>query len=216
MIEVPERRIRVCLVDDHQMVLDGLGLILGRAPVVEVVGTATSASAAMTLCVEKEPDVLVCDLSMPGESGLELMHKLMKVQPDLKVIVLSMHDDLNLVREVIGAGVKGYVLKNKGAEELVSAITQVVNGGLYYSQEIMLQLMQDMRQSQDRTERITHRELEIIKLVAEGLTTLQIADKLFISENTVETHRKNILRKTKTKSSVELINYARSHKLIGG
>jgi len=153
---------------------------------------------------------VITDISMPGMSGTELTKKIKQDFPNVKVLVLSMFKEKSIINEIVKAEAEGYILKNTGREELVSAIEKIVDNGTYYSHEVLSQLILKNSKVQKKSEfntSLTERELEIIRLIAEELTTAEIADKLCISPRTVDTHRKNILEKTNSKTIVGLMKF---------
>lgn len=205
--------IKLYLLDDHQIVIDGLKLMLENTPGMQLIGENTNPEKALAELNTLEPDVLICDVNMPGMTGIELSKTLSNTNTKINILILTMIDSVHTLNELLDSGVKGYVLKNKGREELITAIQTVASGNNFFSAEIMRQVLAAAK-SIDKPQRLTTREIEIIKLLAKGLSSPDIAEKLFISENTVETHRRNILRKTNTHSTVELINYSRSNHII--
>lgn len=205
--------IKLYLLDDHQIVIDGLKLMLENTPGMQLVGENTNPEKALVELNSLQPDVLICDVNMPGMTGIELSKTLSKNNSKINILILTMIDSVHTLNELLDSGVKGYVLKNKGREELITAIQTVASGNNFFSAEIMRQVLAAAK-SIDKPQRLTSREIEIIKLLAKGLSSPEIAEKLFISENTVETHRRNILRKTNTHSTVELINYSRTNHII--
>jgi DNA-binding NarL/FixJ family response regulator len=163
-------------------------------------------------------DLLISDISMPGMSGVDLTKKVKQQCPDVKVLILTMFNDPAIINEILQAEAEGYILKNTGKQELLSAITRIMDSGTFYSNEVvnlMAAYKRKIKNNGAEKETLTTRELEILKLVCEELTTAQIAEKLFISPRTVDTHRKNILEKTKVKTIIGLIKYAYENNLIG-
>lgn len=205
--------IRIYIVDDHQIVIDGLKLMLENTPGMLLVGENTSPEKALEELQTLKPDVLICDVNMPGITGIEVSKTLKKNSPEINILILTMIDSVHTLHELLDSGVKGYVLKNKGKEELINAIRTVAEGHNFFSAEIMRQVLAAAK-NVDKPQRLTSREIEIIKLLSKGLNSHDIAGQLFISENTVETHRRNILRKTNTHSTVELINYSKDNHII--
>lgn len=204
---------KVILIDDHPILLNGLVSILKSSGQVEVTGSGGSASEAFALLEKALPDILICDYNLPDETGLALVQKVKRIYPELKIIILSMHSEPYLVREILKEGIQGYVLKKETKEELLAAIETVYSGRMYFSNEINAILMKSLHDpGEERL--LTERELEVLRLIAEECSNKQISEKLFISERTVETHRKNIFRKTKTSSLVGLIKFAYANNLI--
>lgn len=204
---------RVVLVDDHAIMLDGIKGILSKVEELEVVYTANRAEDALNYFKLNQADMLITDFNMPGMDGLALIHAVKRILPSIKIIVLSMHDEIHLTKEILKSGVNGYVLKKDTQQELLTAIQEVQQGRVYLSNDINKLLIRNLDQPEDG-KLLTDREREIVKLIAKEYNNKQIAEELFISERTVETHRKNIFRKTGTSSLVGLIKFAYSNNLI--
>lgn len=202
---------KIYIVDDHQLIIDGVKLMLSNTKC-KIVGESNSTMKALSEIPKLRPTIVICDISMPEMTGLELVKRLKQQNPSLKVMMLSMFDNPALLNDLMHSNIDGFVLKNKGKDELVYAIEQIARGQVYFSPEIMQHLL-GFRKS-NSLPRLTLREIEVIKLLDEGLSSSQMACKLNISENTIETHRRNILRKTDTHSATELLRYARDNKLI--
>ena len=213
-------RINLLLVDDHQMVIEGVKTLLKSDPAVRVVAQANSGAEALRRLREHpEVHVAIVDLNMPLMSGVELTRYIRTDFPAVRVMALSMFHDHASVLEVLEAGGSGYLLKNTTKVELSAAIASVAAGRNYYGPEVGQTLLDHLNLSGQRDAvapvvELTPREREILRLVAEEKSNQDIADALFISERTVETHRKNILTKTNCKSVVGLIQYAIKHKLL--
>lgn len=204
----------IFIVDDHQMVIDGLRLIIDTINGFDIVGESTSAPRALDMLATTHADILLTDVSMPEMSGIELTRLVKKKFPHIKIIALSMFSESQVIAEMIDAGISGYILKNTGKQELIEALNKVSSGQNYFGQDITLQFMKSFKRNQDESSRLTDREVEIIRLIEQDFGNKQIADMLFISERTVETHRKNILRKTNTQTVVGLLKYAYERKII--
>lgn len=203
----------ILLVDDHRILLDGVKNLLANSPNFEVKDTATTGKEALQLLKSNEYDIMVTDYELPEITGLELIRAAKTVLPDMKIIVLSMHDDPSVVRELLRAGIHGYILKKDTHKTLTDALHKVVAGKRFLSDEISDLIIQ-MADEPEQTGVLTPREVEILKLVAKEFSSRQIAEILFISERTVETHRKNILKKTGATNLVGLIKYAYANNLI--
>ena len=203
----------VLLVDDHRILLEGVKNLVNSLPRFEVADTATTGSQALDLIKRNDYEILITDYEIPGLTGLELIKAARAVQPEIKVIVLSMHDDPSVVRELLRAGIQGYVLKKDTHTTLVEALQKVVEGKKFLSDEISDVLIQ-LTESGNESNGLTSREEEILRLIVKEYSSRQIAEILFISERTVETHRKNILRKTGSANLVALIKYAYAHNLV--
>lgn len=209
--------IKLVIVDDHQMFLDGISMILGNHENFQIINTFTSAHEAFNSLHTQVPDILITDLNMPEMSGLELTQKIKLLFPDIKVLVLSMHNDRDIVSEIVNVEAEGYILKNSNKRELIRAIETIANGSTYYSNEIisiMLSRYQKQVQQRESLQILSDREREVLELIAQELNNEEIADKLNISRRTVETHRKNMMTKTSVKSIVGLLKFAVKNDLI--
>ena len=210
-----EQKIKIIITDDHQMLVDGIISLLKGEKKFEIIGTANNGNEALALIEKNQPDILLTDINMPEMNGVELTKNVKTKFPQIKIIALSMFGDQHAISEMLDAGVNGYILKNTGKEELVAAIEKVNDGGVFYSREVSDQMMRTLTdKSKNETPSLTTRETEIVKLIAKEYSNAQIAKELFISERTVETHRKNIFRKTNTTSLVGLIKFAFANNLI--
>lgn len=209
-------KIRLAIVDDHQIVIDGLISLLGGQPRYSVELTTTSARFLLDQLRNIPVDVLLTDVMMPEMNGRELAATIRKQHPHIRILALSMSGEGQLVNQMIAdADIAGYVLKNIGKSELLHALDKIAEGGLYFSEEVLAEMGKASLIRKENAEvHLTAREIEIIALIEKEFNNKQIADALFISERTVETHRKNIFRKTSTNSVLGLIKYAYEHKLI--
>ena len=206
--------IKVVLVDDHHIILDGLTSLLETDPQFKIIASLESAEQALEFFQKDQPDILLTDYSLPGMTGLDLFKKVKSLYPKMRVAVLSMHDEASVVRNILKEGVHGYLLKNIQQFELRSALKQIYMGYPYVSPEITRIMMTELNQPEQKSDLLTEREREILKLIAKEYSNKQMAEKLFISERTVETHRKNIFRKTNTNTLVGLIKFAFEHNLV--
>jgi DNA-binding NarL/FixJ family response regulator len=204
---------KLFLTDDHAILLGGLVKIIESEPDLEVVGTAGSVGETMEKLTQTKTDLLITDYNLPDEDGLALVQKVKSKYPNMKILVLSMHDEAHLVKEVLKEGVNGYMVKNDSHKQLISAIYTIKSGNTYLSSQINDILIKGLN-GEGEQKLLTTREREILKLIAKEYTNKDIAEELFISERTVETHRKNILRKTRTHNLVGLIKYAYANNLI--
>lgn len=209
---------RVFIVDDHQIMVDGIKSLLELSNDYEVVGTTTQSATALKLITDSKTDIVITDIEMKELSGIELTKQIKAYNIGIKVLALSMYGDRNTINEMIGAGVDGYILKNTGLEELLAALESIKEGNVFFSKEItkeMLNAIKDMKNPlENKQVHLTPREIEIIQLIAQELSNAEIGNRLFISERTVETHRKNIFRKTDKKSVAGLIIYAMENQLV--
>lgn len=204
---------RIFIVDDHQMVIDGINLMLEGKHGFTVVGESTQPLQVVGLLENTPVDILITDVGMPQMSGVELSRAMKNKFPHIKILALSMFGDSQIIAEMIDAGISGYILKNSGKKELIEALTKIAEGQNYFGQEITMQLMKSFKRNQEEV-KLTDREIEIIRMIEKDMTTRDIAETLFISERTVETHRKNILHKTNTQTVVGLLKYAYERKII--
>jgi two-component system, NarL family, nitrate/nitrite response regulator NarL len=211
-----EKKIQLALVDDHQIIIDGLVSLIKNHNTIEVVCTANSGEAMLHLLQQNSIDVLLTDVVMNGMSGQALAKIVKQQYPNIKIIALSMSGVGEIVDEMIkDADISGYLLKQTDKAELIQAIEQVFNGGIYFQPQIIVELeKQSKLKQQTQAAHLTNREIEIIKLLEKDLSNKQIAEQLFISIRTVETHRKNILAKTNTNNILSLIKWAYEHKVI--
>jgi len=215
------KKIKVILVDDHEIVRDGIHLVLSDAKDIKIIAETDNGEEAINLVGELTPDILLCDITMPGLSGIETAELVSRDHPDTKVIMFSMHEDEEYISKAIENKAAGYLSKNAEKEEIIAAIRTVAQGGQYFSSDVS-QTMLSSYVSNAITEKeaghgklhLTARESEVLKYVAIGLRSKEIADKLFISTRTVETHRNNIMQKLEVKNTAELIRYSIENKLI--
>jgi len=209
-------KINIAIVDDHRIVIDGIKSLLEDHEAFNIVACSTSAIEMLQTMQHTQVDILLTDIMMPEMNGQQLAKEVRKQFPATRILALSMSGQGDIVSEMINdADIAGYVLKNISKEELSGAIIKIAAGGIYFDDQILdeLQRFSNM-QKQNEEAHLTMREIEIVKLIEKELSNKEIADQLFISERTVETHRKNIFRKTKTNSVIGLVKYAYEHKLI--
>ena len=207
----------VVVIDDHEVVINGLTAMFGGQPDMKIVYTTTSPGALFEYLSSHKADILLMDIQMPGVGGVELCKQVLKLQPEIKIIAFSSFDDSHYVKQVMRNGASGYVLKNADQQTLLKAIQHVMQGEEYLDDSIKNILLQESIRGQRRSIfeiPLTKREIEILKLVAEGLSNQQIADKLFISLRTVETHRLNLSQKLAAKNTATLVKEAIKRGLI--
>ena len=209
-------KITLALVDDHQIVIDGLTSLLKGHDKFKFAFATTNSSEVIERIAQTPIDVLLTDVMMPKLPGNQLAKQVKEKYPDVKILALSMSGQGDLVNEMIeDADISGYVLKNIGKQELITALEKIADGGIYFSDEVIDELQRTSeRKKQNAEAHLTDREIEITRLIEKEYNNKQIAESLFISERTVETHRKNIFRKTNTNSVIGLVKYAYEHKLI--
>lgn len=204
------------MVDDHQIVIDGLTAVLKEEDQLQIIVTANSAKQMLQLLQQNEVDILLSDIVMDDMSGQQLAKEVRQQFPQIKIIALSMSSVGEVVEEMINdADISGYLLKQTGKDELVAAIKKVYTGGIHFQQKILDELEKQSNKRKDINDaHLTIREKEIIILLEKDLSNKQIADALNISVRTVETHRKNILKKTDTNNLLSLLKWAYEHKII--
>jgi two-component system, NarL family, response regulator NreC len=210
--------IKVLIADDHAIVRAGLRALLVEAADFDLVGEAVGGYEAIELVGKTNPDVLILDLSMPDLDGISVTRKIKPQFPELKILILTLHEDEALLKEAIKAGAAGYILKRAAEAELISAIRVILRGDIYVDPAMLRGLIEESPQPQvnqeEQNEPLTPRETEVLKLIVEGCTNRQIGQELNISIRTVEGHRANIADKLGIHSRVELVRYARQHGLI--
>ncbi len=209
---------RVLIADDHTIVRSGVRLLLGGEPDIQVVGEALDGDEALALTEALQPDVVLMDIAMPGMDGLEATRRIKARWPDVEVLVLTMHRSDDYFFEMLKAGASGYVLKSAEIGELVNAVRLVSRGEVYLYPTMARQLVQDFLSRADESPvpdpSLSPRENEILKLLAEGYSSKEIAAKLVISPSTVHTHRSNLMSKLGLSNRRELIQYARKRGLL--
>ncbi|HJV20004.1 MAG TPA: response regulator transcription factor [Sediminibacterium sp.] len=211
------KKIRLAIVDDHTVVIDGLKSMLGGFPHLEVVYATQSGTELLAYLQTAVPDILLMDIQMPEINGIDLCKLVLKQCPGVKVIAFSSFDDSNYVKQLFRSGVKAYLLKNSGKQTILKAIETVMEGEQFMDEAIQKILLQESITGQRRSIfdiPLTKRETEIVQLVAEGLSNQEIADKLFLSLRTVETHRMNVNQKLGVKNSAGLVKEAIKRGLV--
>ena len=214
-----EDRIRVMIADDHAVVRQGIRIVLEQVEGIEVVGEASDGDEALALARELRPDVVLLDVTMPGKTGLEVARDLRAEGPESAILILSMHDDPEYVLQAVRAGADGYVLKDVAPSELRAAIQAVHDGREYFAERVTHQLSVGLRaelereQQRSRVASLTPREVEVLVLVAEGMTNREIGEKLDISPRTVETHRERVMTKLRIRTVAGLTRFVVEHGL---
>ncbi|HLW79364.1 MAG TPA: response regulator transcription factor [Terriglobia bacterium] len=211
---------RILIADDHEIVRRGLRVILGARPDWEVVGEAANGREAVELARKLKPDAVVLDIAMPELNGLEATHQILKAAPAAEVLILSMHESEQLVREVLDAGARGYVLKSDAGRDLVGAIEHVLQHRPAFTSKVANMVLegyltgQGKKDEQQGPGRLTSREREIVQLLAEGKSNKDVAVALDISVKTVEAHRSNIMHKLGLHSLSDIVHYAVRNKIV--
>ena len=210
--DLAQRTITVVLADDHEIVRNGIRMVLEAEPDVEVVAEAGDADTAARYVLGHKPMILVLDLSMPGTPSLEILPKVAEASPETAIVVLTMQNEPAFAREALRKGVRGYVIKHSAASELVDAVRSAVAGETYINPQLGARMVAeaDLGPPDD----LTPREIEVLGLVALGYMNPEIAEQLVLSVRTVETHRANIQRKTELTTRAELVAYALDHNLV--
>ncbi len=210
---------KVAIVDDHKMFRQGVESMLQEHDDVSLAWGAANSAEAISHLDNDQPDVILMDISLGDESGITLTKSILGTYPNIKILGLSMHKEDNYIVNLLEVGAKGYLLKDAGAEEMVLAIKKVYDGDTYYSSHVTNVLMKHLTQGTKPTAtgsqvKLTNRELEILKLIAEENSNPEIAEQLFISIRTVDTHRRNLLDKLQAKNTAGLVRYALKHGLV--
>ncbi|MGQ1908947.1 response regulator [Marinifilum sp. RC60d5] len=204
------------IVDDHKMFRSGLQFLLSNVPNIKVIGEASNGLEFMEIAKNEHIDIALMDINMPKMNGIEATKLAIEKYPDMKVIVLSMHGEEEYYDQMLDAGVKGFLLKNSDADELIAALEAIIAGKSYFSQELLVDILDQKRLQKLRTDvvKLSQRELEVLKLICDGYSNAEIAEQLFISHRTVDRHRANLLSKTGCKNSTSLVMYAVKNKII--
>ncbi|APV52061.1 DNA-binding response regulator [Betaproteobacteria bacterium GR16-43] len=210
--------IRIVLADDHTIVREGLKQLLVADGGLEVVGEADNGHDALARVRELDFDVLLLDMSMPGKSGIELIKQIHDERPKLRILILSMHEEHQYAVRAIRAGACGYLTKESASRQLVAAIKKVAAGGAFISSEVAEQLALGAMPGAESAphEKLTDREFQVFRMIAEGMGVSDIAERLHLSVKTVSTHKANILHKLEVAGTGELIRYALAHRLVEG
>ena len=213
-------KIKIVLVDDHQMFRDGVKSVLSDEENIELIGEVGNGNDLYELLKIDSPDLIITDISMPDISGIEITKYVTENYPEIKILILSMHSNVEFITKSLGAGANGYLPKDTSMNELLEAINTIYKGENYFNKDISDTILKSIinksksAKENSKNESLTKREMEIVSLVVEGLTNKEIADKLFISVRTVDSHKNNIMQKLNLKSSVELVKYAIKNKLV--
>ncbi len=209
---------RILIADDHGLLRAGLRALLSAEEDFDVLGAACDSTEALELSMQLRPDVVLMDISMPGTGGIEATRKLKERLPSVHVLILTIHEDKGLLREAIQAGADGYILKRAAESELITAIQAVMRGDLYVHPAMTRVLLTEQPSTRPtasaQVEPLTTREIEVLKLIVQGYTNRQTADRLNLSVRTVESHRANIMGKLGIHSRVELVRYATENSLL--
>ena len=214
------KRVKILIADDHAVVRSGLRVLLHSFPDFSVVGEASDGEQAIRLAQERKPDVILMDISMPVLDGIEATKRIMEQQPDARVIILSVHEDEEYVRQILSAGARGFVLKNAGRKEIAEAVRSAYAGERFFSPGISKLIIEgfikrdkEQLQAQEQLQthskqQLTKREIEVLQYIAQGFTNRKIAEALFLSIRTINTHRTNLMQKLDIHDTARLVRYA--------
>jgi len=209
-------KIQIVLADDHQLFRNGLKILLDAFKEFSVAGEAGNGEEAVRIVSNCGCDIVLMDINMPLMDGIEATRRCIEVNPDIKIIALSMYGEEEYYYRMVDAGAKGFILKDSDISEVKDAILTVYNGGNYFSQELLYNVIQKIktRETENKVANLSKREKEILLKICEGMSNQEIADTLFISKRTVDKHRANLLSKTNSKNTASLILYAIKNKII--
>ena len=216
------QKIRIHLADDHQIIIHGIQILLNNVPNFEVVGFSLNGNSIFEDVTKNHADVLVLDISMPEKDGIEVVKEFAEKGFPCRVIILSSYDDLKLIKEIMDLGVSGYLTKQCAGDNIIEAVQAVANGEEYFCESIREKIFSNAIRNNPKLNTykpninplLTEREIEIIILIALEYSSKEISEQLFISTNTVETHRKNIMKKLKAKNTIGIVKYAMNNHLI--
>lgn len=206
--------IRVLLADDHKMFVEGLYSILSHEEGFKILGQAADGVELMDLLKTNQPDVIVLDINMPRMDGIESASQIVKEYPEVKILIVSMFKKSVMIERLLKIGVNGYILKDAGKKELLAAVRSVAMGDDYFGAEVKEKIIENLQRKGNGEIELTEREIEILENLAKGFTTAEISEKIFISPHTVETHRKNLMRKAHVSNVVQLINWGRENEWL--
>lgn len=212
-----QNKCNIILVDDHTLFRNGLRILLNNISEYTISGEAANGQEFLDLLETQSPDLVLLDIDMPVMDGIEAAKLALRKYPNLKIITLSMYGEEDYYYKMVNAGVKGFLLKNSDINEVKTALNTVFEGGSYFSSELLLTLVNSLRSSSKNHEKqnvLSERETEILILICQGLSNHEIADQLFISKRTVDKHRANILEKSQSKNTAQLVMYAIRNKLV--
>jgi DNA-binding NarL/FixJ family response regulator len=215
-------KIRLILVDDHQLVRAGIANLLTGEPGFEIIGEAAEAKELFDLLKISQPDIAVLDIALPGMSGIEITKKLHNDFPGIRILILSMHTSEEFIFNAINSGARGYLPKNTSRKELIESIYAINRGEEYFAESISNVILKsyikkaksDVPDSENKESLLSKREIEVLRLFAEGSTNQEIADKLFISIRTVESHKNHIMARLELKTTVDLVKFAIRNNIV--
>jgi DNA-binding NarL/FixJ family response regulator len=211
--------ISVLIADDHEIIRFGISTYLSSAKDIEIVGEASTGEECIQLFKKHEPDICLLDIGMPGKDGIETAQTIRALDHSTKILILSMHMNKRILNDVLEAGINGYLLKNTDKSDLLTGIRAIMKGQQVFSDPISDLIKESFLSKNDKTtqqdrKNITKREQEVLQLIVDGLTSKEIAQKLYISPRTVDTHRANLMEKLELSNIAELVRYAIKHNLV--
>ncbi len=210
----------ILIADDHRVFREGLRSLFENEEIAPVLGEAENGKECLELVKELNPDIILMDIDMPEMNGIEASKRILEINPKAKIIILSMHGDYDYYEQMVFIGVKGFIQKSSGIDEVISAVSTVAKGESYFSSEILRNIIVNINESKSTLEKsqntfgITKREMDVLNLICKGYTNEEIGEKTFISPATVKGHRSRLLSKTGTKNTASLIMFAVKNKLI--
>lgn len=207
---------KIILVDDHELIREGLKKVISKESYIEVVGEAQNAEEMFELLINNKVDIIILDISMPGRSGLDLITEIKTQYPDVRILILSMHPEERFAVRALRAGAYGFITKGTASKILIEALNRIADGRKYITSTLAEQLASELDINHDKPlhENLSNREFEVLRLIAEGKSVSEIGEMLFISVNTVTSYRSRIMEKMKMKTNAEIIRYAIEQKLI--
>lgn len=211
--------IKIAIADDHQLFIDGIKALLEDNPLMQVIGEAHNGVEILNVVKDSKPDVVLLDVNMPVLDGLAVLKSLKEAKNAVKVIMLTMHNFADNIQKLLKAGADGYIIKNSGKDELTTGIQTVMAGKSFFSREVtevIMDRLQGKKTPASTKVELTEREVDVLRLIVKEHTTQEIADLLFISASTVETHRKNLISKLGVRNLAELVKYALQNGLVEG
>ena len=211
-------KLKTLLADDHEVILDGLKAMLEGEELVELVGAVTSGREVMQhLSFNPDLDLIILDINMPDMDGIEVTEKVKADYPETRILILSMHSRSEFIKKLLNSGADGYILKNSGREELLGAIQQIADGRQYFGSEIIRKgFAHSYHLGGETNVELSEREKDVIREIASGLNTREVADKLGISTHTVDSHRKNVVTKINARNTADIVRYAIKRGIIKG
>jgi DNA-binding NarL/FixJ family response regulator len=202
------KKVKILLADDHKIVRQGISSLLKSLDSFEVVGEASNGLEAVKLTKELKPDLIIMDINMPTMDGVDASHEIRKFDSKVKILILTMMEDEHYIFDALSADINGYLFKFAGLDDLSLAVKTISEGENFFDFRVTNILLEKKSRLKKDESTLSERETEILKLIVKGLTSIQIGEKLFISRFTVQKHRKNIIKKTKVRSTAELVKYA--------